>query len=33
MEKRKLENLVHAADSPASAEIEIAVWFKKEELK
>jgi len=33
MEKRKVENLVHAADSPKSAEIEISVWFKKEELK
>jgi nucleoside-diphosphate kinase len=33
MEKRKLENLVHAADSPEAAKREIDVWFKKEELK
>jgi len=33
MEKRKLENLVHAADSPEAAKREIDVWFKKDELK
>lgn len=29
---RPLQNLVHASDSKESAEREIAVWFKKEEL-
>ena len=33
MEKRKVENLIHTADSPKSAEIEILVWFKKDEIK
>ena len=26
------ENVVHSSDSPASAEREVAFWFKKEEL-
>lgn len=31
-EMRKVENLIHAADSPASAEREIGIWFKKDEV-
>lgn len=31
-EKRKVRNLVHAADSPEATELEIKIWFKPEEL-
>jgi len=31
-EMRKVENLIHASDSPESSEREIAVWFEKNEI-
>jgi len=31
-EDRAVENLIHASDGPATAESEIKVWFKPEEL-
>jgi nucleoside-diphosphate kinase len=32
LEKRPIKNLIHASDSPESAEREIKIWFKKDEI-
>ncbi len=32
-EKRRVRNLIHASDSPESADLEIKLWFKKGEMR